>query len=365
MNKKKSSFGGGLVVLLIGIMLLWWNEGNNVRNLQSVSEGIKNYTDVKSNKIDSKYDGKLVATSGKITFEVPASDSEFGVTSNSAVLKRTVEMYQWQEECETDDNDNKNCTYKKLWSEDIIDSSEFEKSGHDNPTSMLYDSEKFYGYNVKLGAFEMTSNLLEKLSTKNQVKSLSEEVATSHGMSIDKVYYTNVSEEEPEIGNLRISFYKNDSQYVSVLAMQSDNHFKVYKTKKGKDFFNLYEEEYNGADMFQIISKQNNFGKWLLRIVGILCVIMGIGSLFNPIENLAKKVPILGNIVGAATGTVSFVLGLAISLLVIAIAWFRFRPVLSIILIAVIIGLILFLKMNGKEKAREEVKQSSNDSTKE
>lgn len=346
--KKNNSIGGGLAIFLIGIALLWWNEGNAVKNLRSVSEGLKNYKDVKSTEVDSKNDGKLIATSGKLNFTVAAYDAEFEIKSESAALKRTVEMYQWQEECTNEDN-SKNCTYKKVWSEDLIDSSEFERSGYQNPSSMPYDSEKFYAEDVKLGAFELTNNLLEKLSTKKQIKNLTEESATFHNMHIDKYYYTN-AEEQAKIGDVRISFYENDSEYVSVLATQSDNHFKPYITKKGKTFFNLYDGELNGADIFQKISKQNNFGKWLMRLIGVLCVIMGVSSLFNPLQKLTGNVPVLGNVVGTATGLISFVIGLAISLVVIAIAWFRFRPILSIVLIAIVIGLIAYLKINGKKQ---------------
>ena len=169
--KKNNSIGGGLAIFLIGIALLWWNEGNAVKNIRSVSEGLKNYKDVKSTEVDSKNDGKLIATSGKLNFTVAASDEEFEIKSESAALKRTVEMYQWQEEC-TNEDDSKNCTYKKVWSEDLIDSSEFERSGYQNPSSMPYDSEKFYAEDVKLGAFELTNNLLEKLSTKKQIKAI-------------------------------------------------------------------------------------------------------------------------------------------------------------------------------------------------
>lgn len=349
MKKKGSSIGGGLLIFLIGICLLWWNEGNNVKNIKSVNEGLKNYKDVKSTKVDSQNEGKLVATNGKLVFTEDAIDGEFNITSKSSVLKRKVEMYQWDEECETDDNDNKTCTYKKVWSDDIIDSSSFEKSGHENPTNKLYESEKFYSSGVKLGAFEMTSNLLEKLSTKKQIKQLDEEVAKSHEMTIDQAYYTNVKE-NAEIGDIRVSFYENDAEYVSVLAMQSDNHFKVYKTKYGKNFFNLYEEEYNGSDMFKIISKQNNFGKWLWRIVGTLLIIMGVGSLFAPLQRLTGGIPILGSLVGTATGLVSFVAGLSISLIIIALAWFRFRPLLSIVLLLVAVLLLVYLKTKNLRK---------------
>ena len=96
MKKKGGSIAGGFLVLLLGIGLLWWNEGNNVSNLRSVSEGLKNYVDVSSTEVDNENEGKLVATSGKITFNLPASDSEFEITSNSAVLMRKAEMYQWR-----------------------------------------------------------------------------------------------------------------------------------------------------------------------------------------------------------------------------------------------------------------------------
>ena len=106
--------------------------------------------------------------------------------------------------------------------------------------------------------------------------------------------------------------------------------------------------------MLTIISKQNNFMKWLFRIVGILAVIGGIGSLFSPITNLVGRIPILGGIVNGATGLISFVLGLSISLIVIAIAWFRFRPLLSIILIIIVGALILGLKTYSNKHPKEE-----------
>ena len=59
----------------------------------------------------------------------------------------------------------------------------------------------------------------------------------------------------------------------------------------------------------------------------------------------ADKIPVLGSIVNFSTSLISTVLGLAISLLVIAVAWFRFRPVLSIVLLVIVVGLFVFLKV--------------------
>ena len=51
---------GGFVIILIGIVLLWWNEGNNVRNLKTTAEMDKVVIDVSSDKVDSANDGKLI-----------------------------------------------------------------------------------------------------------------------------------------------------------------------------------------------------------------------------------------------------------------------------------------------------------------
>lgn len=354
--KKGNSIVGGLILLLIGVGLLWWNEGNNVRNLQSVSEGMKNYTDIKSSKIDSKYDGKLVATSGKISVTGTLTDDEFNVSSDKAALLRKVEMYQWTEDCDSDNN----CTYEKEWSDKLIDSSEFTNSGHENPDSFLYESEKYISDDVKLGTFTLPDKLVSKLSTDKKIKDLSEEVATNHSMTLtNNNYYTNVVDGKAEIGNIRISFYENNTKVASVLAMQTDDTFKIYKTKKGKDLFRIYEDNYNGYDMLMMITKQNNFSKWLFRIIGILFTMGAISSLFSPLTSLMEKIPVLGSIVNGATSTISFVIGLAISLIVIAIAWLRFRPIVSIIILLVVIALIVLLKFYSQKKP--EIKDKSID----
>ena len=109
-----------------------------------------------------------------------------------------------------------------------------------------------------------------------------------------------------------------------------------------------------GEAMINDIEASNNLFKWILRGVGILLIIMGIAGILSPISKLTSRIPILGNVVGAAVGGISFLLGLAIGLLVIAIAWIRFRPVLGIGLIVVVILLIVGVFKLRKDKAPKE-----------
>ena len=59
--------------------------------------------------------------------------------------------------------------------------------------------------------------------------------------------------------------------------------------------------------------------------------------------------PVLGDIVGAGTGLVAFLLGLAWSLLVIAVAWIRFRPVLAAALLGGVAILVGITYMKGRK----------------
>ena len=59
---------------------------------------------------------------------------------------------------------------------------------------------------------------------------------------------------------------------------------------------------------------------------------------------------ILGTIVGAGTGLVCTLLGLAWSLIIISIAWLRFRPIVGGAMIGVAVLLIAALYFKGRAK---------------
>ena len=359
--KKNTKKGGGilagLLMLVIAISLLWYNEGRTVKNQNAINEAKKNYKDVSSEKVDPKYEGKLIATKGKMDLSEAdtLTDSTFGITQKAAKMSRTVEMYQWKESCDTDDNNNKNCTYEKVWKSSIIDSSDFEKEGHTNPSAMLYESEVLYSENVKLGAFTLPQELIKSLSynKKKTSNQLTEEYKNNiDGIAISGNYLTNVKENNPEIGDIRISFEYLDEENVSVMAVQRGNSFEAFTAKSGKDIYRIMSGNYTGAQILEKMTKENNFMKWLLRVAGIFLMIGGFNSIFSIITNLTDRIPILGNIVSGATGLVSAILGFALSLIIIAIAWFRFRPLLSIILLVIVIGLLFGLKLYQNKKTK-------------
>ena len=350
---------GGIVVIIIGVCLLWWNEGNNVKNLKTTAEMDKTVIDVKSDSIDSKNDGKLIATSGKLINEKELTDSKFGVTVKTPILKRLVEVYQWDEESHTDDDGDTTYSYEKKWSSDIIDSSDFHNAGHDNPKSKLYEDEVYTSDDVKVGAFSLSSNQINTLSTKGNFTDFNKETLNTLNLKVSSTYATNSEDlDNPKIGDVRISFIYNNSSEVSVLAVQSGKTFTNFVSSAGKTVNRVMDGTHSGSEMINVIKSENNFLKWILRLVGTLLCVIGFGAILKPISAITSFVPILGSIVGAAVGLVSFVLGLCLSLIVIAIAWIRFRPILGICLLAIVGVLVVFLITRGKKTKNDEGQQA-------
>ena len=359
MNRIGNSFKGvvgGFIFLVLGVILLWWNEGNNVKNLKTTAELEDSYVDVKSNKVDSKNDGKLIATHGKLINEKELTDETFGVTIKTPIMKRTVEVYQWKENSNTDKDGNTTYSYDKDWSERLIDSSDFHETGHDNPTSKLYEDKTYTSDDVKVGAFSLSSEQVEKLSTKANFTEFNQETINGLNLKITNNYITNSEDfENPKIGDVRISFTFNNSTEVSVLAIQSDDSFIDFTSKAGKKVNRIVDGSHNGKDMIESIRSEDKFMKWILRFFGFIICMAGFRTILKPISAITSYVPLLGSLVGTAMGLVSFVLSLSLSLFVIAIAWIRFRPIVGISLIAIVVALIIFLIIRSKKKKNQQV----------
>lgn len=359
MNRIGNSFKGvvgGFIFLVLGVILLWWNEGNNVKNLKTTAELEDSYVDVKSDKVESKNDGKLVATHGKLINEKELTDETFGVTIKTPIMKRTVEVYQWKETSNTDKDGNTTYSYNKDWSERLIDSSEFHETGHDNPTSKLYEDKTYTSDDVKVGAFSLSSEQVEKLSTKANFTEFNQETINGLNLKITNNYITNSEDfENPKIGDVRITFTFNNSTEVSVLAIQSDDSFVAFTSKAGKKVNRIVDGSHNGKDMIESIRSEDKFMKWILRFFGFIICMAGFKTILKPISAISSYVPLLGSLVGTAMGLVSFVLSLSLSLFVIAIAWIRFRPIVGISLIAIVVALIIFLIIRSKKKNNQQV----------
>lgn len=366
-KNKISGFFAGILILIAGVILLWFNEGRTAKTETTIKEASKEYTDVSSEKIDKKYENKLIATTGTLDIgEQQVTDPVFQVSVKSAKLYRKVEMYQYKENCETDENDKTICHYDRVWSETLIDSSKFANTDFVNPTEMKYKSATFYNENTKVGAFSLSNKLLKELSTNVRFVKLNQEFGTSLGLTIDNNAYLDsvikesdsiVKGNQYSIGDIRISFFYNNATTVSIMAIQSNNTFKEYESSSGYKINYLSETEENGQTIITNLTTQNNKIKWILRIMGILFVAAGFSTLVGPIQYICELFPFIGDILSWAIGRAAVFLGIAVSFIIIALAWLRYRPLISIGLLVIAVGIVFICKTISDKKSKKETHQ--------
>lgn len=348
MEKIKNVFTGvlvGLLLIIIGAVLLFWNEKNNVKNIKDVDEMREVVINVDCEEINLENDGKLINTSGKLDkLGNKAQDEDFGIIVDTALLERKVEMFQWKESSSTDSNNKTTYSYKKEWSEDIINSNLFKETTYINPSNMPYGNKTSAILNAKLGKYELDGSQINKLPLNAEYQDFSLAVLPNGYLTseeTDKSYITNsIDLTKPEIGDIRISYKYNNSENITVLAQQKGNNLINYITEKGTEINKVSDGIKTATEMINDIEKTNNLLKWGIRIGGTIAIIVGIMLLLGPISTLASFVPILGGIVGATIAFVSILLGTIISLIVISAAWIIYRPLLGIGLLLISIILI-------------------------
>ncbi len=157
----------------------------------------------------------------------------------------------------------------------------------------------------------------------------------------------------PEVGDVRVTWTQIVPAKVTIISQVDGDTFKPYKAKNGKRFQTLVMGKKDAADIFESAHNSNTFWLWTLRIIGILLVIAGLKGIFGILETLFKVVPFLAGIVGWGIGLVCTVVGIVWSLIIIALAWLFYRPLLGITLLVVAGFLIWIFAFKGKDKLKE------------
>ena len=166
------------------------------------------------------------------------------------------------------------------------------------------------------------------------------------------LYYGRVPG-SPEVGDVRVTFEQIVPAKVTVMAVVDGDSFKPYKAKNGKRFQKLVMGKKSGDEIIDSEKAANNAWLWALRVLGILLVIAGLKGIFGIIETILKVVPFVAGIFGWGVGVVCTVVGIVWSLIVIALAWLFYRPLLGIGLLVLAGFLIWVFAFKGKDKLKE------------
>ncbi|MBY0335086.1 MAG: TMEM43 family protein [Acetobacteraceae bacterium] len=358
--------GGAFTGILFGLLLipgssflLFWNEGRAVQTARSLAEGAGIVVSVEAGRVDPALDGRLVHAAGPITSAGTLRDAEFGVAAQGALrLIRTVEMYQWREETQSETRSRVGggqetvTTYRYVrgWSSEPIDSANFRRpDGHQNPP-MRFRSRETVASDARLGARAITSTQLSGFGPSQALP-----VTTVQGQRqqiVDGAVYLGADPASPRIGDMRVSFAVVPSGPGSVIGRQAGDGFEPYQTRAGDRLFLLRPGTHPASDMIRAAESENRVLTWVLRGVGAVLMFIGFLLILRPLVVFADVVPLFGSIIGAGTGIVAGLLTLLLAPLVIAVAWFWFRPLVAgIVLAAGVAGAVVMSRWAAARRA--------------
>lgn len=381
-SRLKNSLGGvgmGFIMIIAGIVLLFWNEGRTVKTTRMLKEAqgvCAELGDIQ--QIHSDLDGQMIHATGLASTDEVLSDNYFGVNANAVKLFRKVEYFQWVEHQSSQTRDKvgggqetvTTYTYSKEWTSSPVNSSSFEDpqyKGIANDVLLQLDDQSVQAQNVRFGAYRFPEGLVSQM---NKREPLNVELDPEFSAYLEKqmhsnwdvaesesfvhptnnVIYVGLNPNSPRVGDVRVTFEKVKPGEVSILAKVVGDTFENFTAKNGYTLMSLSDGAVSADNMFETEHKSNTMMAWVLRILGILLIYLGFKNIFNILVTLLKVLPFLSNIANLGVNLVCGVLAFVIGLVVIAIAWIVYRPVLGIILLVAAGALIWFLAKKNKEK---------------
>ena len=368
----------GFLLIIAGTILLWWNEGRAVKTAKSIKSAVEQTTPVADlTTYNQALNGQMICASGFATTNDFVSDPYFGIGETAIRVERKVEFYQWIEHSQTKTEDKiggkqettTTYTYSQGWTSSPINSGDFkdpEYKGKNFVVMSNLENADFQAKNVTVGAYVLPESMISSISgseplavnlSADKIADLNKSVANalSQGDSLNFVtvsqnqVYLGANPNSPAIGDVRITFTKVMPATVTVWARVVNNTFERFVAKNGYGTGGLYMGARSLESLQEQAESSNNFMSWLLRIVGFLLVFFGFKGLFGLLITLLKVLPFLANIANVAVSVVCGVVGFAWSLIIIAIAWLFYRPILAGVLIAAVVGLFIFLSKRSKE----------------
>jgi transmembrane protein TMEM43 len=354
----------GLGLIVAAAILLFWNEGRAVQTARSLTEGEHAVVDVDPGKVDPSNEGKLVHVSGDLATKAPLADPDFGVSTQAARLVRTVETYQWKEESHTETRKNlggsedkvTTYTYVRAWSDQHIDSSRFrEPGGHANPP------QKYRGFEVAardgtLGAFRPSEAVLRRLAANDEFR-VDPAVATALQSRIgsvsvaDGVIFIGPNSAAPRIGDMRVHYRTAPTGPTSVIGRQAGADFAEYQAKAGDRLLMVSTGQVSADAMFKQSETENRILTWILRAGGTAVVFVGFLLIGRPLAVVGSVVPLIGDVIGAGFGFAAFLMTAIIVPVIIAVAWLWYRPLVSLVVLAIGAVLAYLLKTGAGRRA--------------
>lgn len=348
------SIGGvvlGIALFFGSFGVLFFNEGR-----VDLSDVAKRAEVVSSDALNASQNGKFVAVSGEIMGSEDIGDSQYLKSGPYVRVERFAEMYAWVEEKETKTQKNTGGSetttttynYKKEWTKYVKDSSTFEYAeDHQNPVQ----TEEYGEYrpeNISVGVYTLSGQAVD-LPAGESLSLTAAMVNLPQGSTVqgNNAYLRGADPSNPEIGDERISFSVVKEGFEGTVFGEAQGGKLVrYTDEDGNTLFRIFEG--GKAEALATLHGEYAFMLWLFRLIGFLMMWFGLQAVLGPLSTMFDILPFLGGLSRAAVGGVTLLIALVLSAVTIVISAVVHSIVALIIVAALVLGAIFFLRSRKK-----------------
>uniref|UniRef100_A0A8C5FVP1 Transmembrane protein 43 n=1 Tax=Gadus morhua TaxID=8049 RepID=A0A8C5FVP1_GADMO len=342
----------GVGLFFASFYVLFTNEGRALKTASSLDEGLSLVVSLNPfSNVDYQNNDNLVHLSAKLRTLQPLHDPNYRVVVQAVQLKRQVEMYQWVESHDSRDYQENGETktettynYNTEWKSELINSRHFDKEiGHENPSAMAVESVTVVAPEVRVGPFLLSKGLVEQINNFQtlRLKDFPPFEPGSFLTIYEDYFYHTPYPRRPEVWE------------TIVVAMQSGENLKSYKTRSGDRLEFLYLEELSAQEVFEKEHQSNAMRTWGLRFAGWALMFLGISLTTRILYTLVDWLPVVRELVSLGLKLFAFCISCSLSLLVIASGWLFYRPLVALGLVAVALLPVLIGRARAPAKKNQ------------
>lgn len=288
--KKLLKFGCA-PILLMGVLLM--GPTAEVLSKRDASDyGSMKPATVSADKVDASQEGKLVFVSGPFT-AAPIHDPELDFTIPAMRLRRQVAIWQWRQYEHDITHVNPNTgksehvryeySYSQEWSDRPLDSSKYIEKGHDNPPARLPDLFNLLPTEVKVGAYRVPTELLDRLGGYFPWHSPSGKPARAGTWDAAKgEFFPNLpADGKPVVGTIRYTYAVTDlPKEASAMGQLKGDTLSEFTTAHGLKKPELQTGSATAQEFLKADVANTGVVRWFFRICNFIAL-LGAGFFFG------------------------------------------------------------------------------------
>jgi hypothetical protein len=318
----------GLLLLAGALTLFGWSELRTVDRAKALAATLDSAITVREGRVDESLEGQLVLVEGALTGSGPLRDGKIPYEAKVLRLRRTVQMFQWEERKEKRDETGpdgqtrtvESETYTRVWSDTPIDSSDFVAKAHVNPElpfeTVVFDSEA-----PKIGGYRIPAELIGSIDEWEPVAAEDRFAGrASLGRPVyakGEYYFVGTDSDRPEIGDLRVAHQiVPEGVVASAIGRQSGHALEAFPFRDERIEPSLLVGVHDAHTLYESGPSASRPLVWIGRVGGLLLACLGFFLVLGLMPRFRAQEGFFGDFARAGILASSVVLGVSVALIV-------------------------------------------------